>query len=423
MPSITEKLKSMGVKVGAQDLAPPRPPSRERVAPTIEQFVPGRFIQTSLGETFLVESTYPASQMQGKVCLQYSAPLDVIAEWAGEKRICDCQPQSFAFIDTETTGLSGGAGTYAFLVGIGRFEGQDFRLAQFFMRDPIEEPAQLAAIESFLAPCQVLVSFNGKAFDIPLLRTRYITHGWPVPFVDTAHVDLLHLARRLWRDRLPSRTLGNLEVQILGAVRTEEDVPGWKIPYLYFDYLRGDVEPLKSVFYHNAMDILSLAALFSHMTGLLADPLNGGIEHGLDILALARLFEGMGNLEMATRLYLRGLEQDIPGPNLLDAIQRLALIHKRQQDLQSAIALWEQAARREHLLAHIELAKIYEHQARDYTQAIYWTQTAIDLACSPGFSRTDRIQCLPELEHRLKRLQRKLEPRSRTGDDIIPTSE
>ena len=413
MPSLSDKLKSMGVKVGARDLPPPRP----RNLNGIEEVLLGRPYLTHMGETFLVEARYPAEYQHGGQGLYTSASLHTLAAWAGEQRIGECPQQGFVFLDTETTGLSGGTGTYAFLIGVGRFEGQDFHLAQLFMRDPIEEPAQLAALEEFMAPCQAVVSFNGKAFDIPLLNARFITQGWRTPFLDMAHVDLLHLARRLWRDRLPSRTLGNLEVHILGTRRTELDVPGWMIPQLYFDYLNsGDARPLQSVFYHNAMDVLSLAALFNYTAMLLADPFSRQAHQGVDLIALARLFEDLGDLDSATRLYIQGLEHDLPRQILLDAIDRLALIHKRGENLAAAVELWEQAARHEHIHAHVELAKYYEHRARDTVQALEWTQSAIDLARTASLPVYERRQWLEELEHRKERLQRKLAG-GQTGQD------
>jgi uncharacterized protein YprB with RNaseH-like and TPR domain len=180
------------------------------------------------------------------------------------------------------------------MVGVGRFDGEVFRLAQFFMRDPIEEPAQLAALEAFLAPCETVVTFNGKAFDVPLLNTRYRINGEDSPLASTAQIDLLHLARRLWRERLPSCSLGSLEEHILEITRTSEDTPGWMIPELYFDYLRsGDARPLKGVFYHNTMDILSMVALLDLMAGTLADPLKMETEHPTDLVAVGRLFESL----------------------------------------------------------------------------------------------------------------------------------
>ncbi|MEJ2706897.1 MAG: ribonuclease H-like domain-containing protein [Anaerolineales bacterium] len=421
MPSLSDKLKSLGVKVGASDLPKPKP---RKASYSIEQVLAGHVWQSHQGETFVVEEHYPADFHQGQMGIQLTAPRHVIADWAGDERVKNFPASSFAFIDTETTGLSGGAGTYAFLIGVGRFDGEDFHLAQFFMRDPVEEAAQLTALEEFMAPCDALVTFNGKSFDIPLLHTRFITHGWRPPFKDSAHVDLLHLARRLWSERLASRTLGNLEVQILGASRTEEDVPGWMIPSLYFQYLRsGDARPLKSVFYHNAMDVVSMAALFNHMAGILAEPLNGAVEHAVDIVSMARLFESLGDYPSAIRLYLYGLEQNLPKQILLDAIQRLALIYKRAGDYAPAIELWQQAAHHQDLDSHIELAKYYEHRQKDYETALHWTQLAIELTGSANFSAFERRQRLPELEHRRDRLLRKLSANPKHGDDIITAAQ
>jgi len=422
MPTLSDKLKSLGVKIGAQNLPPPQ----SRNSYSIEKVVPGAPLETPQGETYVVETRYPVDYHHGRLALRVSASLQVIADWAREPHILEIPQQAFGFLDIETTGLSGGTGTYAFLIGIGRFEGDEFHLAQFFMRDPIEEPAQLFALEEFLAPCQALVTFNGKAFDAPLLNTRFTAHGWRTPLSGLAHLDLLHLARRLWRDRLPSRTLGNLEVQILGANRIEEDVPGWMIPSLYMDYLRdGDARPLKNVFYHNAMDVVSLAALFNHMAELLANPFDRAAEHGVDLISMARLFEDLQDLDSATRLYVHALnhpdavEQRLPEQILLDAIQRLAMIHKRQENLPAAVALWEQAARHQFLDAHIELAKFYEHRLSNYQEAIQWTQSAMAVVQTPGFPAYERRQWLPELEHRLARLQRKLTKASPGEDDII----
>lgn len=406
MSSLADKLRALGVQTGIQNVAPPKP----RRTYNLETVLSGRYHTTPLGDTYVVEDRYLPEYRQGRMCLQITAPLEEIANWTGERSVSMLPQQSFAFIDTETTGLSGGTGTYAFLIGVGRFEGEEFHLAQFFMRDPLEEPAQLAAVEEFIAPCDALVTFNGKAFDIPLLNTRYITHGWqPPPFRNAPHVDLLHLARRLWRNRLASRTLGNLEYQILGAARTEEDVPGWQIPSLYFQYLNdGDATPLKRVFYHNAMDVVSMAALFNHMAGLLSDPFSIRPEDAVDLISLARHFEDLGEIEKAVRLYLHGLEHQLPADILLDAVQRLSLIYKRNEEWPSAVELWRQAARYNHLPAFVELAKFYEHQARLPEEAAQWTQRAIDIVSSPDVPLLDRRRWLPELEHRLSRLQRKM---------------
>jgi len=418
MDSLSERLKALGVKVGARDLAPPRP----RDVYPIQGVVPGQFQKTPYGEVYVVEGRYPVDHQHGSATLKPNdslAPnesLGIMAEWACEPRLAEVGPDTFAFLDTETTGLAGGTGTYAFLVGVARYDGEDFHLAQFFMRDPAEEAALLWALTAFLEPCQALVTFNGKAFDVPLLNARYISHGEEPVLASAAHLDLLPLARRLWRDRLPSRALGYLEEHILGLTRSQEDVPGWVIPSLYFDYLRGgDARPLKSVFYHNAIDVLSLAALLSHVADLFdaaLEPETAAREsavHGVDLVAMGKLFEDLRYPETAARLYARGLAGELPEDIHWEAVRRLSIVHKRRGDLLAAVDLWRQAAGGRQMYAHVELAKYYEHRARDFSEAANWTQAAIALVDASSTLGHAHQCSLAELEHRLARLRRKLD--------------
>ncbi|HSQ17761.1 MAG TPA: ribonuclease H-like domain-containing protein [Anaerolineales bacterium] len=404
MPSLSERLKSLGVKVGAQDLPAPRP----KTSWPIEDVVPGRFQDTPGGSAFLVEAEYSPEYMHGYTQLGLQLQPNVIAAWAGDPGIASRDASSFAFLDTETSGLAGGTGTYAFMVGAGRYIDQGFQLVQFFMRDPLEEPALLLALEEFIAPCQTLVTFNGKSFDVPLLNTRYILQGWRSPFIDRSHIDLLHLSRRLWRDRLPSRTLSNLEVHILGVHRNEEEVPGWMIPQMYFEYLRdGDARPLKRVFYHNAMDVVSMAALLNHTTSLLEDPTNFPEIEALEMAAAARLYEELGQTTRAIQLYRQCLNSPIAGELFLDTSARLALIYKRQESYQEAIPLWEAAAQAGGVFACEELAKYYEHKTRDTSQADHWAQVALTQIKQSPYPAHLKKQWQADLEHRLERLKRK----------------
>ena len=405
MPSLSDKLKSLGVKIGADNLPPPR----ERTHFPIEQVVDGQFLETALGQAFVVEEHYPLGHSQGRGKLDLAASLHAIAAWAGEPRLLDLNPTEFVFLDTETSGLAGGTGTYAFLIGAGKFNPDGFQLTQYFMRDPLEEPAQLAALIQFMTPCAGLVTFNGKAFDVPLLNTRFITNGEASPLKAAAHIDLLPLARRLWRDRLPSRTLGYLEEHILDIRRTQEDVPGWLIPSLYFDYLRsGDARPLKNVFYHNAMDILSLAALLNHVAGILEDPARADMDHPIDQIAVAKLFEDLGFADTAAALFADGLAHDLPDEIRNMAIERWSFLEKRRENYPLALDLWRKAAGANEIYAFVELAKYYEHRQKDFPEAIRWTEGAMAMVKAPDFSRPERRQWMPELEHRLSRLQDKL---------------
>ena len=223
-------------------------------------------------------------------------------------------------------------------------------------------------------------------------------------------MDLLPLARRLWRDRLPSRALKYLEEHVMFAPRTIEEVPGFEIPWLYFDYLRtGDATPLKGVFYHNAMDIVAMTALFNHTAGMLADPHAADVEHGLDVIALARLFEDLGKWDDAARLYERGLEIGLPESGFTEAVRRYSALQRRRGDLESAVNLWERAAGEGHIYAHIELSKHYEHRLRDLDLAIRWARSALELTEAPSLPVYIRKHWLDEINHRIERLEKKLQ--------------
>jgi uncharacterized protein YprB with RNaseH-like and TPR domain len=404
MPTLSDRLKSLGVKVVQSSLT--RSPKRRY---PIESLLDGQLIETPYGETFVVETHYAQNHRQGSEQLAFTAPLEMVAAWARDERIAATQSEAFTFLDTETTGLAGGSGTYAFLVGVGRFENDGFHLSQFFLRDPIEEPALLAALEEFLAPAQSMVTFNGKAFDIPLLDSRYITNGEPSPLNELAHIDMLHLARRIWKNRLPSRTLVYLEEHILGETRSEDDVPGWMIPGLYLDYIRsGDARPLKGVFYHNAMDILTMTALTNLAANMLAEPLNGTIEHAEDLAAIGYLFEDLGSIDQAAEIMQQALDQNLPSDIHNRTLKRLSFLHRRGGNHPAALSLWGQAAADRHIYAHEELAKHYEHREHNYVEAQRWTQSAIAILNSPEAPRHLKIQWGAELEHRLARLERKL---------------
>jgi tetratricopeptide (TPR) repeat protein len=314
------------------------------------------------------------------------------------------------FLDTETSGLAGGTGTYAFMIGVGYRTEEGFELLQFFMRDPSQESAILAALDELASHFDVVVTFNGKSFDIPLLNTRYTLNGLTPPFAPFQHIDLLHLARKLWRDRLPSRALGELENAILNVGRTREDVPGWMIPEMYFEYLRsGDARPLANVFYHNAIDILSLAALYNHVAGLLNDPLQTAADSGFDLAAIARLYEEMGRIEEAAQLYASSLDRgDLPEEFFFKTIERYALLRRRQGEWDKAVQLWRQAAEHGELFACIELSKFYEHRERNYTEALRWANFAYQTLKERYFWEQAGRPVEKEIERRIGRLTQRV---------------
>jgi uncharacterized protein len=223
-----------------------------------------------------------------------------------------------------------------------------------------------------------------------------------------SHLDLLPLARRLWRDRLESRALKFLEEHVLGLTRSSEEVPGFEIPFLYFDYLRtGDARPLGGIFYHNAMDVVAMAALLAHMNDIMERPFDGKVQHGLDFVALGKLFEDLGHWDEAARLFERGLESNLTETDFGVAVKRLSILQKRRGDLTEAVRLWEAAAERGQLYAFIELAKHYEHKQRDVRSALEWTKQALARLETIEIQEYERKFWVSEIGKRMERLNRK----------------
>jgi len=379
----------------------------------IEELVGGEVRETSHGTCVVVDQIYPAGYQQGQV--EISSALahrsQTVAGIGRDPGLEALDLQKSAFLDVETTGLAGGAGTYAFLVGIGWFDGRDFRLRQVFMRDYGEEPALVSMVEETLEPLSGVVSFNGKAFDVPLMETRFIMSRRRFPLSSAPHLDLLHMARRLWRLRLENCRLSSLETEILGLER-HGDVPSHLVPQLYFDYLRyGRAEPLQGVFYHNAQDILSLAALTTLSCQVYEDPLRHEMTYGEDLYSLGRLYPLAGLGDRAEKALRAALETPIPEELRWQTVHHLSFHLKRQGMWPEAIELWQLAIEENHgrLYPFVELAKYYEHRANDFQTAEALVVRAMDLvqASAARRGRWWSERRLGELEHRLRRVQLK----------------
>jgi uncharacterized protein YprB with RNaseH-like and TPR domain len=326
-------------------------------------------------------------------------------------------PQQWLFLDTETTGLAGGTGTYAFLVGIAWWDAGGLEVEQFFMREHSEEHSLLVALAERMAERRVLVTFNGKSFDWPLLETRYrMTRTIRLP-APRAHLDLLHPARNLWRLRLGSVRLAELERHVLGWNRGA-DVMSELIPDIYFNFVRGGaVEPLVPVFHHNQMDLRGLAGLSRRILSLLGEPESEGpAAHSLDALELygvSRICERRGLTKRARNLYERSIASELPPETDRRARRSLARLAKREGDFSVARELWEGMLghSREGLEAYEQLAIYYEHHARQPHQAARITRKALT-----ELRRANRLgtmpqsayrQCRERFGHRLARLERR----------------
>jgi uncharacterized protein len=346
-------------------------------------------------------------------------PVAVRREWFPDENDGDLQTLSnclgFAsedlqrplFLDTETTGLSGGTGTVAFLVGLAWRDGDRLALAQYFLCDFNQESALLWAVGQCVREAGVLVSYNGKTFDWPLLQTRLVMRradpGWPSP----PHLDLLTLARRIFKPRLPDCALQTIEQAVLDLHRAD-DLPGTLIPGRYFTWLRGgDPRALDPVFDHNRQDVLSMAVLLARFEGVLR---NGDDLDPLDRFGRARFMETRGFALEAIREYRRLWQESHRGMRFgaRGAIGlRLARLLRRNGRWAEARAVLEECWHTQSYPypAAIELAKLLEHQARDLAAARRVVSDALRLLAIAAVSNA---QWRVDLEGRLQRLDRRL---------------
>ncbi len=294
-------------------------------------------------------------------------------------------PSKWLFLDTETTGLAGGTGTYAFLVGLAWWDAGALHVEQLFMRDFSEEYSLLHELAAHIAERPVLVTFNGKTFDWPLLDSRFtMTRTIRTPHL-AAHLDLLHPARALWKLRLGSVRLIELERHVLNAPRLgwhrEDDIASTMIPQYYFDYLRGGpADPLVGVLRHNQMDLRGLAALFGKINALIASQHTDrdGID-SLDLFGLSRFFERRGDSDRAHVACSQALHLGLPAEFRPRARRELALLAKRRGDHAAAAALWLELAAdpQNGVLACEELAIHYERRAKDPARATEFARLAL----------------------------------------------
>jgi len=387
------------------------PPERspEEFAPLrhfADEFMSGEVVETASGCHFETEKLYARHRRHGSMDIANLAELpDDLLEPLSEGTVPAAAPARWAFLDTETTGLATGSGTYAFLIGVGRICPEGFRIRQFFMRDFAEEASLLEALEAHLAGFDVLVTYNGKSYDQPLLETRFRMMRRRPPFDRLAHLDLLFGARRLWKLRLESCRLVELENQILGVER-EGDLPGEMIPYVYFEYLRTrQALRLAPIFHHNVLDILTLACLTAIVPLAFRCPAEAPLSHGADWLGLARWLLKAERHEEALALLRRAVERGLSGDLLFRAIWEIAMVEKRLGNAPAALAAFSGLAAADNpqrAPALEELAKHYEHSERNYAMALEFAEAARELRDSE------------ELRRRCSRLKRRLS-RARPG--------
>jgi len=394
----------------------------------------GRTVTNSFGRALVVDRRYESDRYHGARRVGDCVFADGVA-----LRLLDpalSQPEVAAdrmlFVDLETTGLSGGAGTVAFLVGCGWFDMGAFQVRQFLLTSYASERALLAAVADCFAGTTLLVTYNGKTFDVPVMETRWLFHRIPPPLDSVRHFDMLHPARRLWRHRTEASAvepsamelrngaslsdaggcrLGTLERILCGVTRVG-DVPGMEIPTRYFRFLRsGDARPLEPVLEHNRLDLISLAAVTAHAVEL-AEHGSARCRDAAEALALGKVFDRAGRADRAIECYERAVGDPVAHIDVrAEALYRIGRGLRRDRRYEDAASVWRQIlalrqgryGARSALMPSLRqfateaLAIHHEHREKDYEGARELTLQLLE-----DVPDADRPR------HRLDRLERKI---------------
>ncbi|MFB3887148.1 MAG: ribonuclease H-like domain-containing protein [Thermodesulfobacteriota bacterium] len=348
----------------------------------IEELVKGEVVSTPDGEAFRVKEYFPPHFRYGEITLAdiLEIPTYPAHLLSKDERLKELDLRKALFLDTETTGLAGGTGTFAFMIGLGFFEGDGFLVRQLFMRDYSEERASLSLLKELLESFQFLITFNGKQYDVPLLETRFILSRLSSKIKEMPNFDLLYPSRKVWKGAYENCRLITLESRLLGMER-EDDVPSEWIPYLYFDYLqKGDASKIFRVFYHNRMDILSMVGLVGRIHLVYHDPQAAQPKKGIEHFALGRLFWEHRHPEKAIPCFEIALKRC--DENLSWEVMRwLSMAFKKTGRGEKARSLWEEMLTwpyKRDPFPYVELAKYHEHRMKDFEKAIAYVDQALE---------------------------------------------
>jgi uncharacterized protein YprB with RNaseH-like and TPR domain len=357
----------------------------------------------------LHENPYLLGARYGQIpiSLGLQIPGNVLAILSRDKSFETIDLSTAAFLDLETTGLAGGTGTVPFLIGLGYFRDDRFKVTQFFLSEMAEEGRLIREVGQFFKDMefQSLVTYNGKAFDVPLLETRFALHRTPFPVGDMPHLDFLFSARHLWKHKYDSCRLFDLARQIAQAERSE-DIPGAEIPIRYFQYIRtGDFSLIEPILYHNQEDILSLLSVVVAGAVLVdrnREAAARGDDDAMDLYGVARLFERAGNVARSAELLEKALEGRLSTEVSHTARKTLARHFKKNQAWDKAVSLWQGMGGAEQAFSFRELSMYYEHKAKNYDEAIRTAEEG--LSVSMGRSLADQ----KDFEKRIERLKGKI---------------
>ena len=396
MSDFQEQLAYLRCRMAQIDRKYAGPPQRRPAPPPAlpdepPVFLPFDEVETPLGHHSETEKLYERHRRHGSIGIADfdDLPHDLLHAISNGE-ISGVPPEKWCFLDTETTGLAGGSGTYAFLIGVGRITPEGFRIRQFFMREFGEEASQLYALTEHLKQFEVLITYNGRTYDQPLLETRFRMMRQRPPFAALEHLDLLFSARRLWNLRFDSCRLVDLENQVLGVERLG-DLAGELIPYVYFEYLRTrEIFRLMPIFHHNQVDILTLACLTVIVPRAFHAPGQAQFAHGAEMVGLARWWRQAEQYENALALFRQAVERDLADDLLFRTLWDIAALEKKLGREHAALpVLTELAASRNpwRAAAFVELAKYYEHRERNHAMALEMTRNALELSPTDALRR------------------------------------
>jgi len=341
---------------------PKRP--KEDVKP-LEESISGEWIESDSGKVFLREEVHRIAQ-------------DFDLGGLGKVMDLNTGLERLLFLDTETTGLAGGTGTVAFMVGLGYFENNQFITAQLFIPGFQHELLMLEKLQTYIDRFDHVVTFNGRCFDIPLLETRYLMQRLRPRLLKLTNIDLLHHSRTIWKKKLESCSLQSLEASVLRHYR-EDDTPGELIPQIYFNYLRtGETHEIKGIFIHNEQDVVSMAKLLKIIASVFSNPDSPHFDDPIQQLSVGRYMVNKG-FETDGLAYLERAATD-GAPHVRDeAYVFLGRLCKRQNDFENAMAHWGKiSSNPRHVLYSLtEQAKFLEHKRCDYKAALDVTTKAI----------------------------------------------
>lgn len=398
--SLQSKLLALGVKLGFADQSVP---ATDHNTFSVEKLFTGEVSSNQFGECYTVRKNYPPDYIHGSIDLTSRPRLSFIADYCHLPELSNSGSDKLVFLDTETTGLSSNAGTFPFLTGLCKSTQTGAEVALLLCRTQSDEPAMLEELYRYVSGASAIVTYNGKSFDIPLLESRYALYAMRSPFRELGHIDLLQITREIWKRTLPSRSLGHIEMAILGFPRTQDEVPGYLIPQIYYDYLKSrDARPLTGVLYHNEMDILSLIGLLNH----LLSKSNDEIEHlnPADIQSIVSLVIKSGDFSRLPYL----IEQVLLLPDSevnWSAFHKLCAWLKSNHQTELALELFNKAALAGEAWAALELAKYYEYHQKDYSQAISWCETYefhLEIHSLSPYSKSVQMAEIQKRKNRIK---------------------